>query len=58
MESMVSGYPKGWYDYKEIEWLELKSDAHEMERIIHLLNSIGQFEIKLNNDSLRLYGYK
>ncbi|NQZ06910.1 MAG: hypothetical protein HRT35_07085 [Algicola sp.] len=20
MEAMISGYPSGWYDYKEIEW--------------------------------------
>ena len=38
MVSMISGYPKGWYDYKEIEWIEIKSDEHEMERIIDLLN--------------------
>jgi len=58
MESMIGGYPKGWYEYKEIEWLELKSDAHQMERIIHLLNSIGQFETELMDGVLRLYGYK
>lgn len=58
MESMISGYPKGWYHYKEIEWVELKSDAQNMDKIIHLLNSIGQFETELINDNLRLYGYK
>ncbi len=58
MESMISGYPKGWYDYKEIEWLEMKSDAKNMRKILHLLNSIGQFEIEFTNNKLRLYGYK
>lgn len=27
MESMISGYPKGFYDYKEVQWLELPSKA-------------------------------
>jgi hypothetical protein len=58
MESMISGYPKGWFDYKEIEWIEFKSDAQQIERIIHLLSSIGQFEIEMIDDNLRLFGYK
>ena len=58
MESMISGYPKGWYDYKEIEWIDIKSDEQNMDKIIHLLKSIGQFETELMDGGLRLYGYK
>ena len=25
MEAMISGIPRGWYDYKEIEWIEFPS---------------------------------
>lgn len=27
MEAMISGYPKGWYAYKEIEWLSFPLDV-------------------------------
>ena len=55
MESMISGYPKGWYKYKEIEWIEFQSDIKVIENII---NSIGKFELEEINGNLRLYGYK
>ncbi|OUS27656.1 hypothetical protein A9Q99_14560 [Gammaproteobacteria bacterium 45_16_T64] len=27
MEAMISGYPKGFYDYKEIEWVDFPAKA-------------------------------
>ncbi|MCW8876143.1 MAG: hypothetical protein OQK04_12260 [Kangiellaceae bacterium] len=27
MEAMISGYPKGFYDYKEIEWVDFPAEA-------------------------------
>jgi hypothetical protein len=55
MEGMVSGNPRGWYDYKEIQWIEFPHKAKEIESI---LTSIGQFEYEVTDDKLRLYGYK
>ncbi|EKT4489769.1 MULTISPECIES: DUF6678 family protein [Shewanella] len=75
MEGMISGYPKGYYDYKEIEWLEFpvlanilvntnnlksgtKKVAQNISQIHKLISEIGQFEMEINKDYLRLYGYK
>ncbi len=28
MEALVSGHPRGWYSYKEIEWLDFPAHVH------------------------------
>jgi len=55
MEGMVSGSPRGWYDYKEIQWIEFPSKAKE---IALLLNSLGQFEYEMIENGIRLFAYK
>ncbi len=55
MEGLVSGAPRGWYDYKEIEWVEFQENGQIVSKV---LDSIGKFEYQLNNDKLKLYGYK
>jgi hypothetical protein len=67
MESMVSGNPRGWYDYKEIEWLDfprlitakgrVAAITQNLEAIELLLNSVGKFHLELMEDKLRLYAY-
>jgi hypothetical protein len=58
MEAMVSGTPRGWYTYKEIEWLDFpKREDQNLTEIQDLLNQIGQFKTELTNSNLRLYAY-
>ncbi|WP_223649434.1 hypothetical protein [Hymenobacter psoromatis] len=67
MESMVSGKPRGWYAYKEIEWLDFphlitscKTKAtlmQDLEVIQKVLDDTGQFALERTSDNLRLYAY-
>jgi len=58
MESMISGYPKGFYDYKEIEWLNIKASNETIELINNILNSIGKFCVHQSTDSIQVLAYK
>lgn len=58
MEAMVSGYPTGFYDYKELEWIELSSSEDSIEVIAERISSVGRFEIEHSPKCLRLYAYK
>lgn len=58
MEAMVSGQPKGFYDYKELEWIEFSNQEQDIEKISSYIKSIGQFELEKTADGLRLYAYK
>jgi hypothetical protein len=70
MESMVSGNPKGWYAYKEIEWLDfpkfIEADleneiSNHTEQDLLLIKSIieeaGSFFMETSDSNLRLYAY-
>ncbi|MBB4600850.1 hypothetical protein HNQ93_001789 [Hymenobacter luteus] len=66
MESMVTGVPalSGWCAYKEIEWLDfprsIHNDQSKEQDIISIrrkVEEVGQFQIELSNDRLRLYSY-
>ncbi|GAA5219071.1 hypothetical protein GCM10025776_34880 [Corallincola platygyrae] len=58
MESMISGYPKGFYDYRELEWIEVSASSAVLEHIEAKLKSLGQFETEFREKSIRIYGYK
>jgi hypothetical protein len=58
MESLISGYPKGFYDYKEIEWLNIKAPIETIELINSSLNSIGKFCFNQSTDSIQILAYK
>ena len=58
MEGMISGYPRGWYDYKEIEWIEFESGSLDLVRIESVIQNIGQFDLDKTDDGLRLYAYR
>lgn len=58
MEAMISGYPRGWYSYKEIEWIEFPSDDQDVEEIEKAIKKVGKFQLETINGNLRLYGYK
>lgn len=63
VEAMITGRPRGWYAYKEIEWLEFprfpsgESEAQHLEAIQQRIEAIGQFQLLLDGDKLRLYAY-
>jgi hypothetical protein len=67
MEGMVSDKPRGWYAYKEIEWLDFprqltnKTDSpaavQNLELINQLIDGAGKYFVELTPDNLRLYAY-
>lgn len=58
MESMISGNPKGWYDYKEIEWLSISGDQEQISNIQEKINQLGRFELATNQNSIIVFCYK
>ena len=57
MESMINGYPKGFYDYKEIEWLNILAPSETIELINKSLDKIGKFCVKQTTDSIQILAY-
>jgi len=67
MEAMISGKPRGWYAYDQIEWLDFPSEvadakgragAQDIAVIQHRIAEVGQFQLALTADNLRLYAYQ
>ena len=58
MEAMISGTPRGWYDYKEIEWIEFPSAEQDLGQIRSTIESVGKFELESTDAGLRLYAYR
>ncbi|WP_315998774.1 hypothetical protein [Hymenobacter endophyticus] len=64
MEAMVTGTPRGWYEYKEIEWLDFPrvtntgEMAQDVKAIQRQIESIGRFRLALEEGNLRLYAYQ
>jgi hypothetical protein len=61
MEAMVSGKPRGWYAYKEIEWLELFPSPGDETQHLDLLQQqiaqLGRFRVERSPNKLHLYAY-
>ncbi len=61
VEALVSGKPRGWYAYKEIEWLELfpapDDEAKHLDLLQKAIAQLGQFRVEKSPDKLRLYAY-
>ena len=58
MESLISGYPKGFYDYKEVEWLRLKAPSLVIEQLILTINNVGKFCVNQSNECIQILAYK
>lgn len=66
MESMVSGNPRGWYAYKEIEWIDFpksylendKKAIQDLDLIEQVLLSVGTLRSDKTDNNLRLYSYQ
>lgn len=57
MESMISGYPKGLYDYREIEWIEFHATVEQLEVLVNTLNKVGEFELEKTTGCVKLFAY-
>ena len=61
VEALVSGKPRGWYAYKEIEWLDLfpapDKEAKHLDQLQQAIAQLGQFRVEKAADKLRLYAY-
>lgn len=58
MESLISGSPKGFYDYKEIEWLSISAAPKQINSMTKIINDIGKFELKCDKNEVKIYAYK
>lgn len=58
MEAMISGYPKGWYDYKEIESLTITSTHEQLNIIIKAIHSIGRLETSYTPTEIKILAYR
>jgi hypothetical protein len=58
MEAMITGTPRGWYDYKGIEWVEFPSKSQDTSAIEQTINSVGPFDLERTTQGLRLYAYR
>ena len=58
VESLISGYPKGFYDYKEIEWLNINTSVANLKLIEDRLDEIGQFCIYKSVSCIQVFAYK
>jgi hypothetical protein len=61
VEAMITGTPRGWYAYKEIEWLEFPRDTavgtQDLAAIQRVIEAVGQFRLVLMPDSFQLVAY-
>lgn len=58
MEGMISGTPRGFYKYKEVEWIELSTEEENAESIVLKLKAIGNFELERSDKGIKLYAYR
>lgn len=58
MESMVNGYPKGWYDYKEIEWVEFHTSEEQLDVIEREFKRLGKLESVRAVNGIKLFAYQ
>ncbi len=66
VEGLISGSPRGWYQYREIEWIALPRIAtlhdapaeQELSAIRARIEGAGKFELSEDPDALRLYAYR
>ena len=58
MEALVSGEPRGWYDYREIEWLGFPNADQDVEQIAAQLATVGLFKLEQGPDMLKLIAYQ
>lgn len=58
MEAMISGRPRGWYEYRELEWIRFPSGSQDLAKIRATLDARGRFDLERSEDGLTLYAYR
>lgn len=58
VEGMISGFPRGWYEYREIEWIEFPAAGQDLAAIRSVIHAVGQFDIESTDAELRLHAYR
>lgn len=58
MEGMISGTPRGFYKYREVEWIELSAEGEKAQSIVLKLKAIGKFELERSDKGIKLYAYR
>jgi len=58
MEGMISGTPRGFYKYKEVEWIDLSTEGENAESIVLKLKAVGHFELERRDKGIKLYAYR
>lgn len=58
MEAMIGGFPRGWYDYKEIEWIAFSGTDDLLHMLKQHIDTVGVFDMESCSSALRLYAYR
>ena len=58
MEAMIGGYPRGWYDYKEIEWVAFSGTDDLLQMLKQSIATLGMLDLESCGSTLRLYAYR
>jgi hypothetical protein len=66
VETLISGAPSGWYQYREIEWIAFPRlctlseipREQDLGAIRSRIERVGRFELRDDPDELRLYAYR
>ena len=58
MEAMIGGFPRGWYDYKEIELVVFLGADDLLLSLKQHIDTVGMFDLELTGSALRLYAYR
>ena len=58
MEAMIGGFPRGWYDYKEIELVVFSGADDLLLSLKQHIDTVGMFDLELTVSALRLYAYR
>lgn len=58
MEGMISGEPRGFYTYREVEWIEFPAKGNDAEAIAGQIARAGKYELVSSETGLRLYAWR
>ena len=58
VEGLISGIPRGFYEYREIEWILFPHDSQDVKRIESQISTAGEFDYVITSTGLKLFGYR
>ena len=54
IEAMIGGFPRGWYDFNEIEWIAFSEPDDHLHTLNQQLDSVGMFDLESCGPALGL----